>query len=428
MPNPRRSFCASGVDIIMPMQEQETINRIKAFFETPTGRRTALWLAYFVFWSGLAAYLPYIAVYYESIGLMGGEIGRLNSIPYFVTLVSSIVFAFLSDKFGQHKLILRVTSVGIIAILLIYPSARSFSALIPIVLAYSVLHAPSNAILDETTLSTLENPEHYGKIRVGGTIGWGIMVVVTGFLIDHLSLGLNVIFYVHMFFSLLFLAVVAIIPDPHPHSSKTSEQVSLKKVAAVLRQPGFLLFLVLIVLWGIGESSIGNFLFLHIKSLGGSSTLMGTALAVSLVGEIVVFSFADKFHSRFKPEVMVLMAFIVLFAWLVGLSLIKNPFIIPFFQVFGGAGFALLQSGSVNYVDQRAPREIGTTVQAIRGGIYSGLGVGVGAIISGFIYEAAGSAALFRVMALIALGGFIFGLSIQLHERRRKQPNGNSDG
>jgi len=359
---------------------------------------------------------------------MGGEIGRLNSIPYFVTLVSSIVFAFLSDKFGQHKLILRVTSVGIIAILLIYPSARSFSALIPIVLAYSVLHAPSNAILDETTLSTLENPEHYGKIRVGGTIGWGIMVVVTGFLIDHLSLGLNVIFYVHMFFSLLFLAVVAIIPDPHPHSSKTSEQVSLKKVAAVLRQPGFLLFLVLIVLWGIGESSIGNFLFLHIKSLGGSSTLMGTALAVSLVGEIVVFSFADKFHSRFKPEVMVLMAFIVLFAWLVGLSLIKNPFIIPFFQVFGGAGFALLQSGSVNYVDQRAQREIGTTVQAISGGIYSGLGVGVGAIISGFIYEAAGSAALFRVMALIALGGFIFGLSIQLHERRRKQPNGNSDG
>ena len=106
------------------MQEQETINRIKAFFETPTGRRTALWLAYFVFWSGLAAYLPYIAVYYESIGLMGGEIGRLNSIPYFVTLVSSIVFAFLSDKFGQHKLILRVTSVGIIVILLIYPSAR----------------------------------------------------------------------------------------------------------------------------------------------------------------------------------------------------------------------------------------------------------------------------------------------------------------
>jgi len=263
---------------------------------------------------------------------------------------------------------------------------------------------------------------------VGGTIGWGIMVVVTGFLIDHVSLGLNVIFYVHMFFSLLFLAVVAIIPDPHPHSSKTSEQVSLKKVAAVLRQPGFLLFLLLIVLWGIGESSIGNFLFLHIKSLGGSTTLMGTALAVSLVGEIVVFSFADKFHSRFKPEVMVLMAFIVLFAWLVGLSLIKNPFIIPFFQIFGGAGFALLQSGSVNYVDQRAPREIGTTVQAIRGGIYSGLGVGVGAIISGFIYEAAGSAALFRVMALIALGGFIFGLSIQLHERRRKQPNGNSDG
>jgi predicted MFS family arabinose efflux permease len=194
----------------------------------------------------------------------------------------------------------------------------------------------------------------------------------------------------------------------------------------MFRQPGFIIFMFIIIIWGIGESSIGNFLFLHIKSLGGSSTLMGTALSLSLIGEIVIFSFAHKIQAHLKPQMMVLVAFVVLFAWLTGLSLIRDPNAIPLFQIFGGAGFALLQSGSVAYVDQRAPREIGTTAQAIRGGLYSGLGVGTGSIISGLIYEAYGSVFLFRTMSFVAVAGFIFGLVAYQIDRRKNRLTANS--
>ncbi|HUV16034.1 MAG TPA: MFS transporter [Pelolinea sp.] len=403
-----------------PMREWDISKRARAYFDSPTGRRVAMWLAYFIYWAGVAAYLPYISLYYESIGLQGGQIGQLSSIPHFITLVSSILIAFFSDKSRRHKMVLSATSIGITVVLFLYPSARSFAAFIPIVLAYSILFAPSNAILDETTLNTLDNPGNYGKIRVGGTIGWGIMVLVTGYLIDHLNIGLMVIFYVNIFFNLLFLLIILIMPKTHPRSSISQEQVSAKKVLDMLLQPGFLLFLLVIIIWGIGESSISGFLFLHIKHLGGSSTLMGTALAVSLVGEILVFTFADKIQARLNSQKMLLMAFVVLFAWLTGLSLIRNPNAIPLFQIFGGAGYALLQSGSVAYVNQRAPREIGTTAQAVRGGVFSGLGVGVGSIISGLIYEGSGSVELFRIMSFIVLGGFFFGIVAYMIERRRQ--------
>ena len=114
------------------------------------------------------------------------------------------------------------------------------------------------------------------------------------------------------------------------------------------------------------------------------------------------------------------MAFIVLILWLTGLSLIKNPNLIPVFQVFGGAGFALIQSGTVAYVNRRAPKELGTTAQALRGGVLSGLGTGVGALISGRLYEFSGSSALFRIMSFVQLGGFILGVLIFLRERRMK--------
>ena len=181
-----------------------------------------------------------------------------------------------------------------------------------------------------------------------------------------------------------------------------------------------LLFLVLII-WGMGEASIGNYLFLHIKHLEGSFTLMGTALAVSLIGEIVTFTFADRIQAKLGEFRMILVAFVVLIIWLTGLSLIKDPNLIPAFQIFGGAGFALIQSGSVAYVNRNAPPELGVTAQALRGGLYAGLGSGIGTLISGLLYELYGSAALFRIMSVFQIFGLLFGIFVYLQDQRRKK-------
>ena len=402
------------------MQPSSWITRLRAFTSTPQGARISMWAAYFVFWAGSAALMPYISVYYESIGIRGTQIGQLNSIPYFVSLISSITFGFLSDVFRRHKLILAACTLGLIVTLMLFPLAGNFVALLPIVFAYSILMAPCNPIMDQTALASLENPAYYGKVRVGGSIGWGIMVLVTGFLIDQLNLGLPVIFYVNIVFYAVFIPLIAILPKPHRETSAPHEKATIAKIITLFKQPGFITFLLVTIIWVIGESSIGGFLFLHIKHLGGSSTLMGTALSVSLIGEILTFSAADKIQARIRPRKMVLLAFVVMFAWLTMLSLVRNPNAIPFFQVFGGAGFALLQSGSVAYVNKHAPAEIGTTAQAIRSGLVSGLGIGTGLIISGWIYERAGSVTLFRSMSFVVLAGFFIGVLAFYRDSKQK--------
>lgn len=404
------------------MQSQTWITRARAFTSTPRGARISMWVSYFIFWAGCAAVLPFISVYYESIGIRGGQIGQLNSIPYFVSLFSSITFGFLSDVLRRHRLILAGCTLGLMITLLAFPLASTFLTLLPVVFAYSLLMAPVNPIMDQTALASLEDSASYGKLRVGGSIGWGIMVLVTGFLIDRLSLGLPLIFYVNIGFFAIFLLLIAFLPNQRRVSSEPHEKASLKKVMALFKQPGFLTFLFVTILWAIGESSIGGFLFLHIKYLGGSSTLMGTALSVSLIGEILVFSAADKIQARIRPRKMVLLAFVVLFIWLSGLWLIRNPNAIPVFQVFGGAGFALMQSGSVAYVSKRAPAEIGTTAQAIRSGLVSGFGIGTGLILNGMIYERAGSVILFRSMSFVVLGGLLIGVLAFSREREKKNP------
>ncbi len=404
-------------------QYSNLISRARSFFNTPKGAQINLWLAYFIYWAGAAAVLPYISVYYESVNLKGTQIGQLSSIPFFVSMVSSIILAFLSDVSKKHKLILRVCAAGMIVVMALFPTARSFLAFLPIVFMYSIINAPFTSIMDQTTLTALENPADYGKIRVGGSIGWGLMVLATGFLVDHFYQGYGIIFYVNIFFLFIFLINTIGMPQGHKIDIKSEERPNLKMVGEMLRQPGMIPVLLMIAIWGIGESAIGSFLFLHIKSLGGSSTLMGIALSISLVGEIVAFSIANKIQAKIGPARMMLLSFLVLFAWLFGLSLIRNPNAIPFFQVFGGAGYALIQSGSVAYVNARAPKELGTTAQAIRGGVLSGLGVGTGALISGVIYETSGSVVLFRNMSYLTIAGFIIGVVLYINNQRGRKSN-----
>jgi len=404
-------------------QYSNLISRARSFFNTPKGAQINLWLAYFIYWAGAAAVLPYISVYYESVNLKGTQIGQLSSIPFFVSMVSSIILAFLSDVSKKHKLILRVCAAGMIVVMALFPTARSFLAFLPIVFMYSIINAPFTSIMDQTTLTALENPADYGKIRVGGSIGWGLMVLATGFLVDHFYQGYGIIFYINIFFLFIFLINTIGMPQGHKIDIKSEERPNLKMVGEMLRQPGMIPVLLMIAIWGIGESAIGSFLFLHIKSLGGSSTLMGIALSISLVGEIVAFSIANKIQAKIGPARMMLLSFLVLFAWLFGLSLIRNPNAIPFFQVFGGAGYALIQSGSVAYVNARAPKELGTTAQAIRGGVLSGLGVGTGALISGVIYETSGSVVLFRNMSYLTIAGFIIGVVLYINNQRGRKSN-----
>jgi len=382
-------------------------------------------MAFFLFWGGAAAVLPYIAVYFESVHLSGRQIGQLTSIPFFISLISSVAFGFLSDVSMKNRLIMRLCSIGIIVVLFLYPQAQTFASLLPVVLLYSMFHAPTNPILDKMTLDELESPEMYGKVRAGGSIGWGIMVLVTGLLMDKLGFGIHIMFYINIAFMVLFLLITAFMPQTRHHEQATRSDTSLKKLGKFLLHPSFLTISLLIIIWGIGEASIQNFLFLHIKQLGGSSTLMGAALSISLVGEIVTFSLADKIQTKIGEFRMILLAFIVIIIWLVGLSLIKNPAIFPFFQIFGGAGFALIHSGSVAYVNRKAPQELGTTAQALRGGIYAGFGTGVGSLICGALYEFIGSSAMYRTMAFIQMGGLLLGILFYLRERRVRLAGNN---
>ena len=403
------------------MQKTSPAARIKEFFRSPRGTLAGLWVAFFLYLSGMGAFIPYVGLYYESINLRGGQIGQLGSIRSLVAFISSILLAFLSDVLRRRKLIMRICILGMIAALLMYPHAASFATLLPIVMLYSITLSPTNAIIDETTLRLLDNPRDYSKARSGGSVGWGILVLITGLLLNDPAFNLNIIFSLHIFFLILLLVFSWFLPEAEHAPGANAKKASLKDVGEMLRLPAFLPWMGILFLWGAAGSSITNFLFLHIKHLGGSPLLMGTALSISILGEIAGFAAAKRIQHKVGTRLMMVLSFAMLCLWFISVSLIEQPVLLLFFMIIAGVSISLMLAGGVAYVNQRAPGQIGTTAQAMRGAIQFGLGGSVGALISGALYQAYGSITLYRIMAVVAFIGFLLALLLRFLEHSREK-------
>ena len=376
------------------------------------GGKFSLRAAYLLYWSAAAAFVPYMSVYFESNSLSGRQIGLLISIPYLVTVVSSLLLSYISDLVKKPALVLQVCTLGFIAAVVYLPSVSGFLMIAFFYFLYAVSSAPMNPILDEITLGFLEDPSQYGKIRLGGSIGWGgTVLIVSYFLYDW---NFNNMFLAARIIMILFFVNTFRIPKNRILSHQNT--VTLKQLGKFIRKRGVSILLASNVIWAIAEASLTGFLFLHIKGLGGNSVIMGFSMATALLCELLCFMVIDKIESRFKLSNMILAAFVCQFLRLFFLFIIKDPILLIPFQFIGGASFALIWSASVAYINKHADKEISTTAQALKTCATS-IGAGISAILGGWIYEIRGSTNLFLYLSIMLLTALVIGL--QIYQNRK---------
>jgi PPP family 3-phenylpropionic acid transporter len=400
------------------MQNGTLITRVKTFLRTPRGIIFGLWSSYFLYWAALAPVIPYLGVYFESIGLTGSQIGRLGSLRAMVAFISAITLAFLSDLLRRHKLVLIISALGMLIALFLFPRMLSFATLIPVVALYSVFIAPADSVLDEATLRALDNPRDYSIVRMGGSISWGIFVFAAGLIFNLPGVPLTFMFTLHIIFLAVFLVLALLLPETGA-AAGDRKRASLADVWELFRFPGFALWMGILFLWGAVEASVINFIFLHIKNIGWSSALMGASMSVGILGEIAGFAAAKRIQGRVGSRRMMVYSLILRVFFFAATALITLPAPFLIVQALGGASFALMQAGSVAYVNERAPRRIGTTAQAVRGSVLQRLSTSVGALICGALYQAYGSTNMFLIMSAATLVTLLFAVILRTCEHRR---------
>jgi PPP family 3-phenylpropionic acid transporter len=280
------------------------------------------------------------------------------------------------------------------------PSLTSFIAIFILVILFNVLFSPVGSLSDSATMAMLgEERSMYGRVRLGGTFGWGIFAQIAGTV--FYAFGLKVLFYVYTGITLLNLFV----SQKLTFSKQEEHQTTQGSIRTFLTNRRWIIFLLSAFFGGLGAVSVVAYLSPYLKELGANGNQIGFAFTIATLTELPVFFFGHHLVKRFTPYGLYRIALLLIGIRSLFFGFVNTLALAIIVQALGGMLFPAFWSAGVAYADEHAPAGLKSTAQAIFGAASFGIGSAVGGLICGVMLESIGGRGMFLVLGIIILAG-----------------------
>jgi PPP family 3-phenylpropionic acid transporter len=354
---------------------------------------------YVVFFAAQAAFIPFIVLYYQQLGFDGAQIGLLTGVIPLITLVAVPLWTRLADATRKHRLIMSVAmSVGV-AGFIIFPMVRTFAPLLLLGVAINSFLSPASSFADSATMFMLgDQKDLYGRIRIGGTIGFGVMAPIAGLLVENL--GLKMAFWGAAF--LFFLGLL--ISQKFEYAQGREEDSEKGGIRTLLENPHWLLFLSLAFAAGLSLAATSTYFYPYMKELGVKESIMGVAVAVGTLTEIPTFFFGDRLLKRFGSYRLLLVAMVMNGVRPLLFAVSGSVIPILLIQLLNVLAFPATWLAGVAYADENAPMNLKTTAQGLFSMMFFGVGMAAGGFFGGLLLESIGGQGMFALFGGVVLG------------------------
>ena len=363
---------------------------------------------YFLYFVAFSSVMPYLVLFYQDLAFNGAQIGLLTGIPPLVTLVAAPFWTGLADTKGWHTWVMRLgIIVSVIAIFLLQ-SFTAFIFVFLLIILFNTFISPVSALADSATMNMLgEERSMYGRIRLGGTVGWGIFVPIAGALIQRFGLhagflSFSVVMLINLLVSLKFVH--------GSHERTNSDQGS---VGSLVTNRRWINFLFLAFLGGIGSFSIAAYLFPYMAELGASESVMGIASSIATVTEVIIFFFGNRLVKKFGSYGLLILALLLSGVRSLLYGVATTPWMVLVLQAFGGTIFPAIWLAGVSYADENAPAGLKSSAQGLFGAMMFGVGAAVSGFVGGLLLESIGGRGMFLVLGVIILAGLMIAEGIR---------------
>jgi PPP family 3-phenylpropionic acid transporter len=368
--------------------------------------RALLWpfSFYFLFYAGVATFGPYRVLYYQSLSFTGAQIGLLVGITPLITLVSVPFVTGLADRTNRHGLLMSLSLLVVVLGLVLLPTLKTFMLLFGVAILFSVFFSPIMPLSNSATMFMLgDRRELYGRIRLGGTIGFGIVATVAGSLAENS--GLKIAFWSAAGF--FFIAFV--VSQKLVHGGEESgKSVDRGRITDLMRNPHFLLFLFIGLSGGISFATINSYLFPYMKELGAGESIMGLALTVGTIAEVPVLFFVSRFIKRYGAFALVVFSIAMTGLRFFLLAVAPGPLFVLVVQLLNGFNFPLLYVAGVTYSDEHAPAGYRATAQGLFNASMGGIGAAIGGFVGGLLFESVGAKGMYLVFCIFVVLVLVF--------------------
>ena len=354
---------------------------------------------YFFYFAFVGAMAPYWGLYLRSLGFDALHIGILMSLLQVMRIFAPNVWGHIADRTGKRVAIVQLAALISLVVYVGVFFGTGFWWLFLVMSLISFFWSASLPLVEATTLTHLkERTERYGNIRLWGSIGFILVVVGLGTLLDHRPIG-DLLWVV-----LLLLVGVAVFAHSIPEAEIVNLETEPASLKSVLKRPEVVALLVAGILMAAAHGPYYTFFTIHLVDAGYSKTVAGWLWAFGVICEIGVFLAMPRVFKRVRVETVLLATLLaaavrfLIIAWQVDhlpLLLIAQVLHALTFGAYHASAMALVH------------RHFWGRNQARGQGLYNSLAFGVGGTVGGLYAGVAwgplGPGITFSIAAVCAL-------------------------
>lgn len=383
---------------------------------TVVERRGRLLLAahYFLYFGVMGIFLPFFNLYCDRIGLSGWQIGVLSAVRSVATIVFSLSWSLLADRYLARRPIYILCNLGSATLWGLFLITQQFHWLLAIMVGYTIFYAPQIAFLEAFAMDLLgRDKQRYGRLRAWGSVAFILTVLILGRIID--THGIEIILILILGGS--WIQALAALWFP---TSRTAHRPLRGLSWRALVTSRSVLFWMCAFLMLFSHGAYYGFFSIHLARSGYTPLFIGFSWALASCAEIVVMMNSKRLFKKWSYETVLLIAFGAAVVRWAGLWATASALAVLLLQLSHALTYGAFHMASILYVDALAPVENKTLGQAVNNAVTYGLGLMVGFFMSGALYEQIGARNLFLLSAgIAAFGGLVFGAARRHNDRGR---------
>ncbi len=362
----------------------------------PYWRLSSFYLFYF---AALGVLAPYWSLYLKDLGFNAVAIGQLMAIPMATKLVAPYVWGWLGDHMGHRMSIVRL---GSLLTAIIFSAVFWVSGFWQLGLTMILFSFFWNAVLPQFEAVTFDylgkDVSRYARVRVWGSIGFILTVVVLGIVVDLKGPAaiLPVLFSIYA--AIWFSSLIIKDKDPEPHP------IAQPSILSVLKMPAVIAFFVVCFLLQAGHGPYYAFYSIYMESVGYSKTAIGQFWALGVIAEVIVFLFMHRLLKRFGARQVLLASLgLAVIRWILIGNFPNSLVIILFAQTLHAATFGTFHAAAIHLIHHYFTGSHQGRGQALYSSLSFGAGGAMGTLASGFLWESSGPNVAFGISATLSL-------------------------
>jgi PPP family 3-phenylpropionic acid transporter len=353
---------------------------------------------YGFYFASLGALVPYWSLYLKQLGYSAQDIGFLMAIIMATKIISPNIWGWIGDHTGRRMNIVRLGSfLAAFCFAGVYLSS-AYWWLIVVMVMFSFFWNAALPQFEVTTFNYLHDQTHrYSSVRLWGSIGFILTVMVLGPVLDRWNTGVLPSVLLFLFVGIWISSLTV------PETSGRSYQTSHESLLKVIKTPAVLALLSVCMLMQMSHGPYYTFYTLYLEAHGYSRTLIGQLWALGVFAEVLVFMLLPKWVPRLGLRFLLLLSLAVAcLRWVLLGYLVQSLWVMIVAQVFHAATFGIYHASAIQLIHRYFTGRHQGKGQALYSSVSFGVGGALGSFYSGLTWDSLGPQTTFAIAAATA--------------------------